>query len=53
MNWIWQSGFPGFHESGNFKRLVNHMGQPEYWHEHGFPPQCRPVGSDDFECDVP
>ena len=23
----------------------------DYWHERGFPPQCRPIGSDDFECD--
>jgi adenylate cyclase len=30
---------------------------PEYWHEHGFPPQCRAIpasdgGPDDFECDM-
>ncbi len=22
-----------------------------YWRKHGFPPQCRPVGKDDFECE--
>ena len=22
-----------------------------YWRKHGFPPQCRPIGKDDFECD--
>jgi hypothetical protein len=26
------------------------LGLPEYWREHGFPPQCRPMGHDDFEC---
>jgi TolB-like protein len=26
------------------------MGLPEFWREHGFPPQCRPVGDDDFAC---
>jgi len=53
MNWIWQPGFPGFHESGHFKRMVNELGLPDYWRKHGFPPQCRPLGDDDFECDVP
>jgi hypothetical protein len=24
---------------------------PEFWHKQGFPPDCRPVGEDDFECD--
>lgn len=23
---------------------------PDYWRAHEFPPQCRPVGVDDFEC---
>ncbi len=27
------------------------IGLPEFWREQGFPPQCRPVGDDDFECD--
>lgn len=26
-------------------------GVPNYWREHGFPPQCRPVGGKDFVCD--
>ena len=25
-------------------------GLPAYWRKHGFPPQCRPVGADDFKC---
>jgi len=25
-------------------------GLPEYWRKHGFPPQCKPVSKDDFEC---
>ena len=26
-------------------------GLPEFWREQGFPPQCKAVGDDDFECD--
>ena len=33
------------------KRLMREIGIPAYWRKHGFPPQCRPLGSDDFECD--
>ena len=40
-----------FRNSPHRKRLIRDMGQPEYWREHGFPPQCRPIGDDDFECD--
>jgi hypothetical protein len=25
---------------------------PAYWRKHGFPAHCRPVGNDDFDCDV-
>jgi tetratricopeptide (TPR) repeat protein len=52
-NWnrIWQAGFPGFHESGQFKRIANDLNLPVYWRKHGFPPQCRPLDGEDFECD--
>ncbi len=33
------------------KRWMIELGLPTFWREHGFPPQCRPVGKDDFECD--
>jgi len=42
-----------FAESEYPKRLIRAHGFPDYWRKHGFPPQCRPVGEDDFECDVP
>ncbi|WP_420434196.1 hypothetical protein [Hyphobacterium sp.] len=32
------------------KAALIEMGLPEFWRQHGFPPQCHPVGSDDFEC---
>ena len=31
--------------------MMRDIGLPEYWRKHGFPPQCRPIGDDDFECD--
>lgn len=37
----------------SYKRMINRIGVGKYWREHGFPPQCRPLAGDDFECDVP
>jgi TolB-like protein len=39
-----------FRNSPHRKRLMREFGLPEYWRKHGFPPQCKPVGEDDFEC---
>jgi len=33
------------------KQKILQMGYYDYWRQYGFPPQCRPVGDDDFECD--
>ncbi len=33
------------------KRLIVELQLPKYWRTHGFPPQCHPVGNDDFECE--
>jgi TolB-like protein len=40
-----------FRNSPHRKRLMREIGMPEYWRKHGFPPQCQPLGEDDFECD--
>ncbi len=40
-----------YRDSPHRKRLMRLIGIPEYWRKHGFPPHCRPVGADDFECD--
>jgi tetratricopeptide (TPR) repeat protein len=50
-SWIWTSGYPEFRKSAGFKRLVAELNLQAYWREHGFPPQCRPVGEEGFECD--
>jgi hypothetical protein len=33
------------------RRVIVVAGLPDFWREQGFPPQCRAVGEDDFECD--
>ncbi len=48
----WWFPYPqDFRNSPHRKRLMRQTGMPVYWRKHGFPPQCRPVGADDFECD--
>ncbi len=47
----WNRTDPDFLKSPHRKRLIREAGLPEFWREHGFPPQCRAVGSADFECD--
>jgi hypothetical protein len=49
--WWWFKGYPGLVESPARKREMIARGLVDYWFEHGFPPQCRSVGDDDFECD--
>jgi hypothetical protein len=34
-----------------WKEQVRRDGILELWRTRGFPPQCRPLGTDDFECD--
>ena len=47
----WNPSFPDFLASPHRKRVIREMGVYDYWRARGFPPQCRPVGEDDFECD--
>jgi len=47
----WHPGLNGPENAANRKRLINELNLSPYWRAHGFPPQCRPVGKDDFECD--
>lgn len=47
----WNPSFPHFLASPHRKRVIREMGVYDYWRARGFPPQCRPVGDDDFECD--
>jgi len=51
--WIlWHPDAAEFRGTPQFKRLVRAIGVVDYWFERGFPPQCRPLGDKDFECDT-
>lgn len=47
----WHPYAPDFLASPYRKQLIRETGVYDYWREAGFPPQCRPLGQDDFECD--
>ena len=47
---LWWPEFPEFRQSAAFENIVRRLGIDAYWREHGFPPQCRPVGVDSFAC---
>lgn len=48
----WWFPYPeDYKRSPERKRLMRDFGLQTYWRKHGFPPMCRPVGDDDFECD--
>ncbi len=53
---LWDAAHKGYRQSDNFKAGIEKSGILDYWRKHGFPPQCRPLtsqdgGTDDFECD--
>lgn len=47
---IWGPEFARYRQSTQFRRFMRESGVLDYWREYGYPPQCRPVGVDDFEC---
>jgi hypothetical protein len=47
----WERFPAGFRNSPGFKRKLERNGALAYWRAHGFPPQCRAVGEQDFTCD--
>ncbi len=48
---VWFRENAGFRASEYFVPYMNKIGAPAYWREKGFPPGCRPLAGDDFECD--
>ncbi len=46
----WQPMLREFRKTAHFKQAAaaHYLG---FWRQHGFPPQCRPVGETDFACD--
>ena len=51
VRWVWLRENTGFKTSEYFAPLMNKLGASAYWREKGFPPNCRPLGKEDFECD--
>ena len=50
---LWHPDADEFRTTPQFKTIIRKMGIFEYWQARGFPPQCKPVGDDDFECGRP
>jgi hypothetical protein len=48
----WDPYPASFRNSPQMKRRLVNEGVVAYWRKHGFPPQCRALGADDFTCDV-
>lgn len=48
---LWEPSLYAYRQSSQFKDFMRKSGAYDYWQEKGFPPQCRPLGDDDFECD--
>ena len=46
----WDPVHAGFRDTPAFRRLLEKLGVPAYWREHGFPPRCRSLAGDDYEC---
>jgi TolB-like protein/tetratricopeptide (TPR) repeat protein len=46
----WDPVHAGFRNSPAFRIILERLGVPAYWREHGYPPLCRPLGADDYEC---
>jgi TolB-like protein/Flp pilus assembly protein TadD len=49
--WVWLRENTGFRASEYFAPLMNENGAASYWREHGFPPNCRRLDGEGFECD--
>lgn len=49
--WFWLDENTGFRQSEYFRPHIEGLGLSAYWREHGFPPNCRPLNDQDFECD--
>lgn len=49
--WEWLPNFRAYRQSSEFRAKMRKYGVYDFWKVRGFPPQCRPIGDDDFECD--
>jgi TolB-like protein len=49
----WHPDADEFRKTDLAKRVMRESGVLAYWQARGFPPLCRAVGQDDFECTLP
>ena len=47
---LWLPEAEEFRASPQFKQFILDSGTFEFWQSYGFPPQCRPIGDNNFEC---
>ena len=47
----WDALMKEYRQTKQFKFYVRESGIHDYWQQAGYPPQCRALGDDDFECD--
>jgi hypothetical protein len=48
---LWHADAKEFRTTPQFKQIIRERGYLALWRARGFPPMCRPIGADDFECD--
>ena len=50
---LWHPDADEFRRTPSFKQAIRNLGIYDYWQARGYPPQCTPIGDDDFECGPP
>ena len=51
LTYHWIPAMRAYRRSPEFKAHMTASGLPDYRRRHGFPPQCKAVGNDDFKCE--
>lgn len=46
----WDPAYAKYRQSSEFKEYIINAGILDYWNTNGFPDQCKPMGTNDFEC---
>ena len=50
---MWHPDGVEFRTTPQFKSIIHELGIFKYWQARGYPPHCKPVGDDNFECGRP
>jgi len=48
---LWDASMKRYRQSDEFKSYIHESGVFAYWQAVGYPPQCKPIGDEDFGCD--